>query len=324
MLDRHKQSTAEHSDSQESTLVRPQWPAYARGPVKESVQQIDDNTWLIGNFKLHRSRGRSLAATWYDDSDDSSYTVCEAPWPSPTTVTELKSPLFQKAHFTPDSAVWAIGQKAFCKVKLIKPIATSEAATLDFLQNHDLPFQVPQVLHHARSDDRSVLLLDRMTGERLNEAWENWTEPKRESYVRAVADACKFMASWKGSSMCGVDGRWLPEYHLCKRDDIRECSPSRLQKQCEEMGIDCSSFVFGHADLTPTNVLVDNGAIGIIDWECGGYYPPGWLRTKAWVSYGMLFDRKNIHYPPEWKERLSKALGDAGFPEHIEAWLGWL
>jgi predicted unusual protein kinase regulating ubiquinone biosynthesis (AarF/ABC1/UbiB family) len=64
-----------------------------------------------------------------------------------------------------------------------------------------------------------------------------------------------------------------------------------LSAGCEAIGIDCSSFVFYHADLRPTNMIVEDqpnsGKIGIIDFEISGYFPRDWIRTKFRLSSGM-------------------------------------
>jgi predicted unusual protein kinase regulating ubiquinone biosynthesis (AarF/ABC1/UbiB family) len=61
------------------------------------------------------------------------------------------------------------------------------------------------------------------------------------------------------------------------------------------MGIDCLNFVFNHADLRPTNIIVENklnsGKVGIIDFEIAGYFPQSWIRTKFWISSGMDLSR---------------------------------
>ena len=41
--------------------------------------------------------------------------------------------------------------------------------------------------------------------------------------------------------------------------------------------MDCLNFVFNHADLGPTNIIVENKLnsrkVGIIDFEIAGYFP---------------------------------------------------
>ena len=43
--------------------------------------------------------------------------------------------------------------------------------------------------------------------------------------------------------------------------------------------------VFTHADLHPSNILINRGRLsGIVDWECAGFYPDYWEYTK--LMYG--------------------------------------
>lgn len=43
--------------------------------------------------------------------------------------------------------------------------------------------------------------------------------------------------------------------------------------------------VFTHADLNPTNIIMDRGRLsGIVDWECAGFFPDYWEFTK--LMYG--------------------------------------
>lgn len=55
-------------------------------PVRESIKQVDENTWLIGDLILHSSSGPSDVSSWYDSTDNLSYTLTNAPVPLPPTV----------------------------------------------------------------------------------------------------------------------------------------------------------------------------------------------------------------------------------------------
>ncbi|KAJ5673580.1 hypothetical protein N7507_002707 [Penicillium longicatenatum] len=50
-------------------------------PVRDSISQVDADTWLIGPLLLHRSKGPCDTSTWYDRDDTASYTVTTAPTP---------------------------------------------------------------------------------------------------------------------------------------------------------------------------------------------------------------------------------------------------
>ena len=47
--------------------------------VRESIKQVGQNTWLIGDLILHSSSGRSDASSWYDPTDTIRYTLTKAP-----------------------------------------------------------------------------------------------------------------------------------------------------------------------------------------------------------------------------------------------------
>lgn len=89
-------------------------------PVRKSIKEVDENTWLIGALILHHYRGYSDIATWYNQGDSWSYTLSDALNPSPPSVP------FPADHPTivlvydvgGNSAVWPLGNSSFCKVEL--------------------------------------------------------------------------------------------------------------------------------------------------------------------------------------------------------------
>lgn len=82
------------------------------------------------------------------------------------------------------SAVWSIGEAVVLKIKILDPGATREHVTLDYLHNnkgkklfHDLGFAIPVVHYHAEFDDgRYYIVLSRLPGRTLTEAWPDMTE----------------------------------------------------------------------------------------------------------------------------------------------------
>ncbi|KAL5337698.1 hypothetical protein BJX70DRAFT_368558 [Aspergillus crustosus] len=89
----------------------------------------------------------------------------------------------------------------------------------------------------------------------------------------------------------GVDGKHALEPFLLRNGADEDFRPQNLLKGCRAMGMDCSEFVFYHADLGPGNIIVEDtprtGEIGIIDWELAGFFPRGWIRTKFRSSRGL-------------------------------------
>ena len=242
--------------------------------ISKSLKQIDTNTWLIGNVMLHRSAFPSDTATWNDSSDNSSYTLTEAPLPLPAATTPADSPYIKLVHEAGDaSAVWSIGSNAICKARYIEEGVTPESVTLKFVNGKQPSFETPEVFYHAFGDDRSYLFIQRLQGRTLDTAWPSLNDHWKRYYVDAVVNACLEMAQWEGPTFGGVDGQYIPEYFLAGAND----DFSVLRAGCETIGMDCSSFVFYHADLGPTNIIVEDqpnsGKIGIIDFEISGYFP---------------------------------------------------
>jgi hypothetical protein len=296
--------------------------------INNSLKQIDSNTWLIGRLLLHRSPYPSDTATWNDDGDNSSYLLTEAPSSLPPAITPPNSPHIKLVHEAGDaSAVWSIGQNAFCKVRYIEGGVTPESITLKFVQDQKPSFKTPEVLHHAFDHYRSYLFLQRVPGRTLDAAWPSLDERWRRHYVGTVVSACKEMTEWKGRGFGGVDGKNIPEYYLIGPQAPEDFKSANLQAACKRLGMDCSSFVFYHADLGPTNIIVENvpisGEIGIIDFEIAGFFPRSWIRTKFRLSSGMDLSPSASGDPYWWRREVQKALGASGFDDVRVAWEEW-
>jgi aminoglycoside/choline kinase family phosphotransferase len=134
------------------------------------------------------------------------------------------------------------------------------------------------------------------------------------------------MANWTGCRLSGVDGQDIPEPYL--QPNGKE-GYDTIQDTCQAIGMDCSSFVFFHADLGPSNIMVtDNprsGRLGIIDFEISGLFPRGWVRTKFRISPGLdLSSAVTDTSPTYWRSEVQKALEKKGFEDYSEGYMEWL
>jgi serine/threonine protein kinase len=149
-------------------------------------------------------------------------------------------------------------------------------------------------------------------------------ENTRQYYINKVARICDRLAECKGEAVSGVDGRYLLERYLIKgRSKMADAlSPQQLRKNCAEMSMDLSTFVFCHCDLGPTNLLVDisTGSLSIIDWELAGYVPIEWIRTKFRLSAGMDFNHGDEHSKKDWRRRVAQQLEKMGYNDVVDAW----
>lgn len=81
--------------------------------------------------------------------------------------------------------------------------------------------------------------------------------------------------------------------------------------------MDCSEFVFYHANLDPSNIIMEEtpttGTIGIIVWELAGLLPRGWIR--------------GLHLPDSvedqhwWRSEAYKLLGERGLEDFTQEWM---
>jgi serine/threonine protein kinase len=288
--------------------------------VRESIREIDDDTWLIGE-RLLLSRASAADGTWGDENGGG-YLLSDAPLPLPKTRPLSDNRDIKLIHDAGDvSAVFRIGE-AYCKVRVLDvPDATREHITLAWVHQQTWSFSVPEVLHHAEFDGRYYIILSRIPGFTIDSLWSNLEEHLKQHFVERIVDICAEMTAFSDSShVAGVDGSTLPERYLCGREV--DCSPQNLRRNCEELGMDCSKVVFYHCDLSPTNILVDpvTGFVGIIDWEIAGFVPIEWVKTKVRVCSGMNLSGDN---ELEWRKRVINRMEDMGFTDVVNKYITW-
>lgn len=300
-------------------------------PVNQSLQQIDENSWLFGDRILLSRRASPLpdCPSW-GDGNGSYYVVSEPPNPLPPCRALPAESHIQKLYDAGGvSAVWRVGD-AICKArKYPDPNMTLEHVTLDYLHNKcplgQLPFTIPDVIHHTRSEDRYFIIQSRLPGETLAEAWHSMDESMKEYCVSRVAGICRDLAAWKGGNVSGVDGRNLSDLYLTPLHGVEDMSPQNLLGNCAQLGMDCSSFLFYHCDLGPGNIIVGPAerSLGIVDWEMAGFVPREWIRTKVCVSSGLDLPGDDDASRQDWRRRLQRRLGQDGFPEIADQWMVW-
>ena len=138
-----------------------------------------------------------------------------------------------------------------------------------------------------------------------------------------IVAICERLAKWKGGSIGGADGAQLSDVLLDMIGLEKNCDPEHLLANCRDIGTDCSSFHFYHCDLGPSNILVNHGPIGIIDWETAGFVPQEWIITKFCISSGMDLPVQDENLQIEWRQRVSRQQRAKGFVAVADEWLVW-
>lgn len=295
-------------------------------PVNQSIQEINDNSWVIGDkIILSRKDSPSSDYTW-SDGHGSFYIIAEAPSPLPPSRPLSATTPFNMVYDAGDiSAVWSIGN-AFCKIKILDPGTTREHVTLNYLHNkRPLSFAIPDVYYHAEYDGRYYIVLSRLPGLTLSEAWPDMAEAMKQNYVSRVANICKELSQWQADDISGVDGQYLSDRYLTRAGLPKDFSPRSLLNNCKDLGMDCSTLTFYHCDLGPGNIIVDTteDSIGIIDWETAGFVPQEWVRTKFRISGGMDLPGDDQVLRVDWRKRVQIELGKEKFLDVAHKWMSW-
>jgi hypothetical protein len=98
---------------------------------------------------------------------------------------------------------------------------------------------------------------------------------------------------------------------------------STVEAKCKKIGVHCSDLVFYHANLGPTNIIVEfeprTRSVGIIDFEMARYLPRQWVQTKFWISSGM--NLSDAESPTRWRADVQQLLGKEGFEDYSEDYM---
>ncbi|KAL2199449.1 hypothetical protein P885DRAFT_30880 [Corynascus similis CBS 632.67] len=300
-------------------------------PVNQSLQQIDQNSWLFGDrILLTLQTSPSPGNPSWEDGNGLYYVVSEPPSPLPPCRPLPAESHIQKLYDAGGvSAVWRVGD-AICKVKkFTDPNMTFEHVTLDYLHNksplEQLSFAVPTVIHHAQSKDRYFIIQSCIPGETLAQAWPSMDENTKDYYVSRIVHICLELEKWIDNGIHGVDGRNLSDTFLTPLRGPKDMSSENLLRNCASLGMDCSKFVFSHCDLGPGNIIVNHREkfLGVVDWEMAGFVPREWIRTKVCVSSGLDLPGDDDASRVDWRRRLQGQLGKDGFREIAARWMAW-
>lgn len=220
------------------------------------------NTWLIGPLTLRCSSGYSATSTWFDPFHQLSFTITDPPSAPITSGDSLIRLVYDAGD---SSAVWALGSCTFCKIKLCVQNTTPESTALAFVHKQQPNSKPATIRYQTEFNGRSCLFLSRVTGEHSRIPDEKW----RYHYINTLLDICVSLAACKDSMLGGVDGQHIPELYLVQTGRVENLSSQNVLYGCRAMGMDCSESVFSHADLGPSNIIVEETCaarvISIID-----------------------------------------------------------
>lgn len=303
-------------------------------PIKNSIMQVSPSLWRLGTTmeceRVEEPNNLGVAA-WKDG--DSWYTLRIASSEQPSEIAATSSSEFCLVHEGGTlSAVWAIGNNAFCKVKYWDSSTTSESETIEFVRRNVPQVPTPEVIYSWVDRGRSFLLLRRVRGATLRDTWETLSPAEQDSILCEVVHLCGALASITSTQLQNVQGGPVLEPYLAhsKKDSLEPLTVSECKQYFFRADLHPNpeieeQFHLYHPDLGPGNIIISNKKISaIIDWEATGFYPRFWIATKPSVSPGLDF------HPPipgvddvEWRRRLRMKLEEYHYPRFAEWYMEW-
>lgn len=318
--------------------------------VRDSVAQIDANTWLIGTQNIIQKLQHdetpcenrpNQRCVWRNDFDGAYYMLYPAPFRlpkvSPLPAASSNSHVRQIHDAGDVSAVFKFGDSLILKVKIRSSEQTGDSTavltqpyeheTLAFLSEQQLSFKVPRVLFHAQEGNKTFLLEPCMPGQTVNEAWWTMTPAEKDGVATRVAAIVNELTAFRADTFTSgaADYDWIDPWRE-DEDKIRTLGP--LKEHCETLGMDCSVYILSHNDLGPTNVMIEGDQVSIIDWDMAGYCPLEWIRTKFAICGVMAAERVlkkgdgslSVEIDHQYRKMIEQKLGEMGFPEVIDAY----
>ncbi|KAI9656129.1 MAG: hypothetical protein M1831_004700 [Alyxoria varia] len=257
------------------------------------------------------------------------------------------------------SAVWRFGP-VYLKVSPWTPDTQPEEDTIRFIAQNVPGAPVPKVEKNSWVEPelgRSFMLLEfndeagaPLETRTLQQAWHGLVGRQRIVMAETVAKFVRTLASIVGERFGTVGGRAVMEpyllddaasalepmtiseahevlRHSSRRSDSSSTTPvfnGALASLPNTLG---DRFYLYNPSLGPDNIILDmqNRVVGILGWECTGYYPRFWVATNPWVAAERFLVEKyeTSHGGRVWSKLMVVVLHARGFPFHQDAYLLW-
>ncbi|KAG5289073.1 PKc-like superfamily domain-containing protein [Histoplasma ohiense] len=187
-------------------------------------------------------------------------------------------------------------------------------------ENTQIP--IPSVIKEWTDDnDRHFVLMERIKGQTLEDAWPTLSSSDKERIADQVAKCLVQLRSLQSPQMRSLNHRPLYSGWLFLREPLTPHGPftsetefwdylsfklTKLPKEAlarlRTRLPTSAPYTFTHGDLAFCNIIVKDGNLaGILDWEDAGYFPVWWEYVAATIG----LDEGDA----EWKALLRGKLG---------------
>jgi hypothetical protein len=207
-------------------------------PAHDFLQTIDNGHWWLGDQHLLSRTTNPCEGAW-SDGEGSFYHTTAATKVAQLWKPQTHFPIVHEAGLNSSHVIWKTGD-AFLKLVIPhSPMITQEHDTLNAIKSI-LPngVTIPQVLLHGEWGGRYFLVLKKVPGLTLHEAWPHMSSDLKSQCVQRVTELCVNLARTTGQKMSGIDGGHLPEFYLLKDGKDTNFAPSKLEENSREIGMD--------------------------------------------------------------------------------------
>lgn len=303
--------------------------------IDTSVRYLTPGRWTLGSSKICErvtTTNPSNAIVSWEDEEGTFYLRERVEDDLPSAEHSMKTGLVHTAGTS--AAVWRIGTTTFCKVKAWCEGLEPEDDTIRFVARNAPYIPIPEVIYSwvDYNWNRSFLILKRVGGQTLQNAWPQLSLPQKSQIASQVAKYCSELAEITSPRLQSATGRGVLEPFITKDAESmpswkpRPLGPFSLEHfnsyVSEQPSLHCHDiFHFYHADLGPGNIMVseEGNVMGILDWESAGFYPRNWIALKPKLSPGFNLDSTKGPKRRAWCDLLRSMLEKEGFRTYDQA-----
>lgn len=311
-------------------------------PVRESIKQITPQIWTVGTsvlcyaFEDAKHHPENSFASWKDGLTIF-YLVRRNETSPPVPASGLGDSNTGRVYDAGSGCgVWFIGNEAVVKVKSWTKGQQSEASTMKFVHKKAPSVPLPKVISYweDKAANRSFLVMRRVKGRTLAEAWPDLSDEQHNRIAEEVASHVTTLASftrlhYESVDRCGILEDWLMEHippstPTWRHDTLGPFSIPELRSYMTSISTATppqlnEPFVLFHPDLNAVNIIVrdDDEGVTILDWESVGFFPSFWVATKC-RYFCIENERLSKEGQMGWRDALKSALAKRGFVDYEE------
>ncbi|CEJ53688.1 Putative Function: aphA-6 of A. baumannii phosphorylates [Penicillium brasilianum] len=195
-----------------------------------------------------------------------------------------------------EASVWSLGSKLILKDRGAS-LPTFEVPNIQFVQEQT-SIPVPAIVESWEEDIHTLILMRRIPGEPLSEAWPKLSADEKDRIAKQTAEYLQQLRALQSDKIQSLGGHPFfsnllfkdkdsetPHGPLASDDDLwndmehglQETIPEATRIRLRHCMPSATPYTFTHGDLTNVNIIVENGSLaGIIDWEMSGYFLVWW------------------------------------------------